>query len=220
MIDRETPMRTVIITILALFTLAATGNEPMSQKLSTPASVPLDFLDWIERDADWLRESLADLGVDSGYTVSGSTLEATTVEALRAANRIRSFAYLAAPGLRPPYFDLPVKEADGKVVRCVTLFPRSIAPGIDAMDFACEAFSAAEADPAILEMCRVGPKSGGEYQGLDREAFRSRYFDAAGDLEVELVDLNTDPAFIARAIDLGFFVHQQDLTGRLRLGQE
>lgn len=213
-------MRTVVLATLAIFLLAAAEKAPMNPKLSEPAAVPLDFLDWIDRDASWLRESLASQGVESGYTIREGVLEATTVEALRTANRIRAFAYLAAPGLRPPYFDLPVKEANGDVVRCVTLFPRSIAPEVGPMDFDCDSFPAAEADAAVLEACRVDPRKGAEYRGLDREAFRSRYFDAAGDLEIEYVELNSDPAFVAEALDHGFFVVQQDLTGRLRLGQE
>ena len=46
------------------------------------------------------------------------------------------------------------------------------------------------------------------------------FFDAAGDLKIEFSNLNTDAAFIAQAIDHGFFVRQQELTGRLRLGSE
>jgi hypothetical protein len=192
----------------------------MNQSLSEPAAVPLDFLRWVGRDTGWLRECLAAQGVGSGYTITDRALLATSVEALRMANRIRAFAHLAAPGLRPPYFDLGVKGADGKVIRCVTQFPRSIAPQIGAKDFASESFHAAAADPAILKMCRVEPAAGAEYEKLDRGAFRARYFNATGDLKSEFAELNTNAAFIARAIDLGFFVVQQDLTGRLRLDKE
>jgi hypothetical protein len=113
-----------------------------------------------------------------------------------------------------------VRGADGQPIRCVTLFPRSIAPQLGALDFGSEWFPAAEADPAILAMCRVDPAAGGEYAKLDRDAFRARYFDAYGDLRSELAELNTDSAFIARAIDLGFFVLQEDYTGRLRLEKD
>ena len=192
----------------------------MNHKLSEPAAVPLDFLDWIDKDADWLRESLAGQGMRSGYVLSDAVLEASTVEALRSVNRIRSFAYFAAPGLRPPYFDLLVSEPGKGPVRCVTLFPRSIVPDIKALDFDRESFPAAEADPTILDFCRVKQQKGADFLGLDRDAFRERFFDAAGDLKIEFANRNSDAAFIAQAIDHGFFVLQQDLTGRLRLGAE
>jgi hypothetical protein len=102
----------------------------------------------------------------------------------------------------------------------VTLFPRSIAPQLGALDFDRESFPAAEGNPAILDMCRVDPAAAADYQQLDREAFRARYFDANGDLRGEFADLNADAAFIARAFDLGFFVVQEDYTGRLRLDRD
>lgn len=206
--------------VLSAFLMPVAGGQMMSEKLSEPAAVPLDFLDWIDRDADWLRESLAGQGVQSGFTISDGVLEASTVEALRRVNRIRSFAYLAAPGLRPPYFDLSVSDSDGGLVRCATLFPRSIAPDIGPLDFDRESFPAAKADPAILDYCRVQPQRGADYLGFDRDTFRTRFFDAAGDLKIEFASRNSDAAFIAEAIDHGFFVRQQDLTGRLRLDAE
>jgi hypothetical protein len=213
-------IRTVTFSaVLGLVIVAATEGASMNQQLREPAAVPLDFLRWIERDASWLRESLAAQGVSTGYTISDGALVATTVEALRHANRIRSFAHLAAPGLRLPYLDLAVEGADEQRERCVTLFPRSIAPQIGPQDYARESFPAADADPTILAMCRVGA-AGAEYAKLDRDAFRARYFDARRDLKIEFAELNSDAAFIACAIDHGFFVLQQDLTGRLRLGAE
>lgn len=192
----------------------------MNQKLSEPATVPLDFLDWIKRDADWLRESLKGQGVSSGFRITDMVLEASTLEALRSTNRIRSFAYFAAPGLRPPYFDLSVSESGKDLIRCVTLFPRSIAPDIGAMDFDRESFPAFKADPAILDLCRVRTKKGTDYRGLARDEFRKRFFDAVGDLKIEFAHFNSNAAFIGQAIDHGFFVVQQDFTGRLRLGAE
>jgi hypothetical protein len=194
--------------------------EGSTMQLSVPAAIPLDFLRWIERDAAWLRQQLEAGGVGSGYTFRSGRLEATSVEALRRVNRIRGFAQLAAPGLRPPYLDLPVRTVEGQVVRCVTLFPRSIAPQIGPLDFDRGAFPAAEADPTLLQMCRVEPSEGTEFRKPDRDAFRERYFDAAGDLKIEFAALNNDTAFIATTLDHGFYVKQQDLTGRLRLGAE
>jgi hypothetical protein len=205
---------------LGLLLAGAAGGSTMDHTLSEPAAISLDFLRWIERDPAWLRQQLESRGVSSGYAIDGGVLEATTVDALRRANRIRSFAYFAAPGLRPPYFDLPVRTAEGQVVRCVTLFPRSIAPQIGALDFDREWFSAAEAEPTILQRCRVDPATAAEYSKLHRDAFRARYFDALGDLKSEFAELNNDAAFIATAFDHGFFVTQQDLTGRLRLDRD
>ena len=212
--------RVICLTALGAVILGATEGEAMNQVLSEPAAVPLDFLAWIDRDAGWLRERLAAQDVRSGFAIEGGVLVATTVDALRVANRIRSFAFLAAPGLRPPYFDLRVEEAGRGLVRCVTLFPRSIVPELGPLDFERASFPAAGADPKILDLCRVSPASGVEYQRMARTAFRERYFDAAGDLKVEFATLNSDAAFVAQAIDHGFFVFQQDLTGRLRLGPE
>ncbi|MDH4371745.1 MAG: hypothetical protein OEV99_18185 [Nitrospira sp.] len=192
----------------------------MQQKLREPAAVPLNFLDWIKRGTDWLGENLIKQGVGSGFKISGPALEARTVEALRAVNRIRSFAFLAAPGLTPPYFDLSVNEPGHGQVRCVTLFPDSIAPGIGAMDFGKESFPASAANPETLKRCRVQSKKTAGSYGTDRDTFRKKFFDAAGDLKMDFENLNTDPAFIAQAIDHGFFVFQQDLTGRLRLDME
>lgn len=208
------------VTAFSASLMAVAGGETMNQIHGEPAGVPLDFLAWLDRDKDWLRESLAKQGVRSGFTISNEILKASTVEALRAVNRIRSFAYLATPGLRPPYFDLSVSGPGGSLVRCVTLFPRSIAPSIRALDFDRESFPASEAVPEILKLCRVQPKKGADYYGLDRNAFRERFFDARGDLNIEFANRNTDSAFIAQAIDHGFFVLQQDYTGRLRLSAE
>ena len=205
--------------VLGAFTVTPAGGQTVNEKLSQPAAVPLDFLSWLNKDQPWLRESLAGLGVKAGYTLSNSILEADTVGALRAANRIRGFAHLAAPGIRPPYFNLMLDE-NGARTRCVTLFPRSIVPNITAMDFDRPSFPVTGADKAILDFCRVKPQKGAEYQGLSRNAYRERYFDAAGDLKIEFDKLNTDAAFIAEAMDHGFFVGQGDVTGRLRLGVE
>jgi hypothetical protein len=212
-------LRTVTVAV-AVGVVHLAAAEGSTMKLRTPAAVPLNFLNWIARDASWLCQQLEAGAIRSGCTIKDGVLEATTLAALRRANRIRSFAHLAAPGLRPPYIDLQVRTTAGQVMRCVTLFPRSIAPQIGPLDYDRDAFAAAEADATILQMCRVDPAAGVAYRKLERDDFRARYFDATGDLKVEFVALNHDSAFIATAIDHGFFVMQQDLTGRLRLGAE
>jgi len=216
---RKDRIATFAVVLCALI-LTPAESESMDQKLGSPAAVSLEFLNWVKRDARWLRASLAELGVSSGYAISDGLLEASTVEALRAANRIRSFAYLAAPGIRPPYFELSLEQPGAGPVRCVTLFPRSIVPGIGPLDFARKSFSTAGADPTILGMCRVEPKAASAYAALDRNAFREKYFDAAGDLKFEFAENSSDPAFLAQAIDHGYFVIQQDYTGRPRLSRE
>ena len=210
----------MFMAVFSIFIGLAAGGQNMNILLKQPASVPLDFLDWVDQDVEWLRKSLAELGVNSGFKFRDGVLEANEVGALRAANRIRSFAFLAAPaGLRPPYFDLWVSEP-GESLRCVTLFPQSIAPGIEARDFTRESFPASEANSSILDLCRVRQQKGADFHGLGRDAFRDKFFDAAGDLKIEFANRNSNAAFIAQAIDHGFFVLQQDFTGRLRLGAE
>jgi hypothetical protein len=212
--------------LLAALALAAgvlagpVGAQEMSGQLGAPAAVPLDFLRRFDRDTNWLAQAMDDLGVAGQYRIEGDLLEAKTSAALKAANRIRSFAYLAAPGLGPPYLDLTLRAEDGSTFRCPTLFPEEVAPGIGAMDFGLESFSAAGADAALVEQCRVDPSKASEYASLDRETFRDRYFDHHGDLRLDFVQLNSDPAFIAAALDRGFFVTQGDLTGRLKIAHE
>lgn len=196
------------------------AGQTMAEPLSHPATVPLDFLGWIERDAAWLTETLAGQDLASAVTLAPEGLLVSTSEALKAVNRIRAFAHLAAPGIRPPYFDLMLTDGKGQPVRCTTLFPESVAPGIGPLDFAEPALSAEGADPVALDLCRVDAEKAAPYADLGRDAFRERYFDMAGDLRTEFRALNTDPAFIAAAFDHGFFLRQGDVTGRLRLERE
>jgi hypothetical protein len=102
----------------------------------------------------------------------------------------------------------------------VTLFPRSIVPDIGPMDFDKGSFSTDRADKTILDMCRVDQRKGAEFAGLDRATFRDRYFDAHRDLKTEFIEFNNNAAFVAEAIDHGFFVIQGDVTGRVRLGEQ
>ncbi len=210
-------LKAIVATVaLGAFLATAAGGQSMGTRLTPAEAVPLDFLDWVDRDADWLRGAMQSAGVRQGFTISDGRLEASQVDALKAANRIRSFAYLAAKGLRPPYFDLSV-QVDSRTERCVTLFVRSVVPDIGPMDFATETFSASAADPRILDLCTVASTRGDDFVGLSRQAFRDKYFDSSGNLKVEFVALNTNPGFVAAAIDHGFFVTQGDVTGRLRI---
>ncbi len=212
---RRFPMLPAILAGTALLFAAGAAAQSMSRQLKEPVAVPLDFLTWIDRDAAWLQQQMTTLGAAGHVRIGGGTLETNDLDTLKAANRIRAFAYLAAKGLRPPYFDLPVTGADG-TSRCVTQFPRSIAPDIGPMDFAKKSFPAAAADQAQLKSCTVAGK-GGEYAGLDRTAFRDRYFNASGTLKPEFRDLGEDAAFRAKAIDEGFFLTTEDYSGQLQL---
>lgn len=215
-------MRIPVMILIAAGGLIALPPCPGAKAQSmtqTPVSVPLDFLARIDRDPAWLAEAMAGLDAGQGFAIDGTTLRADTPEALRAVNRIRAFASIAAKSLTVPYVDLMLATADGPQ-RCPTLFPEEIVPGITAMDFARTDLSAAKADPTLLSLCKVDPGRSAEYAGLDRDTFRERYFDAAGDLRAEFAALNTDAALVARAIDLGFLVTQSDLTGRLKLARE
>ncbi len=196
------------------------AGQSMAEPLTKPATVPLDFLTWIKRDAGWLTDVLAKQDLGAAVSVAPEGAVVTTSEALQAVNRIRAFAHLAAPGIRPPYFDLMVTQGGGAPFRCTTLFPKSVVPDIGPDDFAKADFPADAGDPVAVDLCRVNPEKGAPYAGLSRDAFRDRYFDAAGDLRTDFKDLNADAAFIAAAFDYGFFVRQGDVTGRLRLDRE
>jgi hypothetical protein len=209
--------RAALAALLVLAPAGSARSQGMDTMLPAPAEAPLDFLAWIDRDESWLRDALGSLGVTGGYALGGGVAEARTVEALKALNRIRSFAHLAAPGLRPPFLDLTVAPPGGPPVRCATLFPRSVAPAVGPLDFAAPAASAEGGDADALARCRVDAGKGAAWAGLDRAALADRYFDDAGDLRVEFMDLNADPAFIAALFDRGYFVTQGDLTGRLRI---
>jgi hypothetical protein len=213
-----------LIALLALGLLAGLPESVIAQSkeqpLATPVSISTEFLTWIGKDEAWLQQALADQGQSADVTLGKGIAEARTEAAAKAVNRIRGFAYFAAPGLRPPYFDLTVAEADGSTFRCVTLFPESVAPGIGPMDFNRATFPAAPAKPSILDLCRVKPAKGADFVSLDRTTFRERYFDQNGNLRDEFSSLNSNPAFIAEAFDHGFFVLQGDLTGRLLLDRE
>ena len=215
-----TPLRALLaLGLLVGLPESATGQSK-ERPLATPVSVSTEFLDWIGKDSAWLEKVLADQGQLIDVTLGKGLIEARTKAAAKAVNRIRGFAYFAAPGLRPPYYDLTVAEADGSTFRCVTLFPESVAPGIGAMDFTRPSFPAASAQPSILDLCRVEPATGADFGGLDRTTFRERYFDQNGNLRDEFSSLNSNAAFIAEAFDHGFFVLPGDFTGRLVLDRE
>lgn len=217
---KPTVPRLAAVVLAASLAATASGQE-MAERLTTPATVPLEFLTWIDRDDAWLAEALGEAGVGSEVEIGPKGVaSATTEAALRVLNRIRAFAHLAVPGLRPPYFDLSVSDPSGTSFRCVTLFPKSVAPQIGPMDFTEQSFPSVAADPMILDLCRVDPKQGGDYRGLARDEFRARYFDEAGNLRVEFANLNSDAGFVAEAIDQGFLVRQGDVTGRLKLERE
>lgn len=218
MVNRTT--RIAGLALLAALAAAPMGAQDMGERLSPAVSVPLDFLAWMGHDADWLSRQLADAGAGAGLVLdpSGDMAQVGTLEALRTVNRIRAFAHLAQPGLRPPFFDLRL-EGEGDP-RCVTQFAAGIVPGIKADDFARPRLPATGADPALLEQCLVKPGADADWRGLDRNAFRDRYFDKSGVLRTEFADLAADPAFLAAAIDLGFLVGQEDYSGLPRLESE
>jgi len=160
------------------------------------------------------------MGFGAEVAMTKEGLDVQTLPALKAVNRIRAFAYLAAQSLKAPYLDLVVVPPGEAPVRCVTLFPANIVPSISAIDFSRESFPAAPTDPALLDQCRVDPARQKEYAALDREAFRERYLDANGNLRDGFSSLNSDTGFIATAFDHGFFVMQGDLTGLVQLDRE
>jgi hypothetical protein len=213
---RKFPDLKAVLAGIAMLAAGGAWAQSMTPPLKQPQAVPLDFLAWIDKDANWLERQIAVLG-GSKATIKGQVLETTDLGTLKAANRIRAFAYLATKGIRPPYFDLPL-SAGGESKRCVTLFPRNVVPTIGPMDFARKSFSESDADPVILKACLVNGAGKAEYAGMSRDAFRDRYFDVTGVLKPEFRTLNDDSAFKAKAIDEGFFLSTEDYSGLLRLG--
>jgi hypothetical protein len=213
---RKFPLLTAVLAGIAMLAVGGAWAQSMNPQLKESQAVPLDFLAWIDKDTTWLERQIAALGGSGKPTIKGEILETTDLGALKAANRVRAFAYLATKGIRPPYFDLMV-SADGEAKRCVTQFPRSVVPSIGPMDFATKSFPASGADPAILKSCIVTDARKAEYSGTSRDAFRDRYFNASGVLKPEFRALNDDPAFKAKAIDEGFFLSTEDYSGLLRL---
>jgi hypothetical protein len=201
---------------IAMLAAGGAGAQSMNPQLGEPQAVPLDFLAWIDKDTTWLERQIAALGGAVKPTIKGGILESTDLGTLKAANRIRAFAYLATKGINPPYFDLML-STDGEAKRCVTRFPRNVVPSIRPMDFATKSFPASGADPDILKSCIVTDARKAEYSDMSRDAFRDRYFDARGLLKSEFRALNDDPAFKAKAIDEGFFLSVDGLSGLLRL---
>lgn len=213
--------RHLMMTIALLASVGASGAQDMSERLHPPATVPLDFLGWIDRDTDWLLAELARDGVQGGVTLpaGGQVAQVATLDALGRVNRIRAFAHLAQPGLRPPYIDLRLAAPGDQRQRCVTQFATSIVPRIGPMDFSLVDFSADAADPAVLDQCLV-PPGASDYGGMDRATLRDRYFDKSGVLRAEFSSLAHDPAFLAALIDQGFLVSQEDYSGLPRLDAE
>lgn len=209
-------MKTTLLA-MALSVLLVPPGGAQTLDDAKPAAVPLDFLGWVGQSDDWLRSELAAQGLTSGYQMVDGRLESEDVRVLRAVNRIRTFAHLSTHALRPPYFDLTLKGPDGSLSRCVTVFPRSIVPAISAGDFKTANFSAADAEPTILEMCRVEGARLAEFAGMERRVLRERFFESNGDLKTEFVQLNNNPALVAAMIDQGYFVYQGDVTGRVRV---
>ena len=207
---------TAIFAAMALVAATAASAQSMSPQLKEPQAVPLDFLAWIGKDTGWLEQEIAALGGTGKPIINGDILETTDLGTLKAANRIRAFAFLAAKGLRPPYFDLTLSDG-AQTARCVTQYPESVVPSLGSMDFARKTFPAAAADQAELKACTVADASKADYAGLNRDAFRERYFDASGVLKPEFRALNDDATFKAKAIDEGFFLSIEDYSGLLQL---
>ena len=201
---------------LAMLAAGSVSAQSMSSPLKEPQAVPLDFLAWINMDVGWLQRQLTGMGTMGQPTIRDDTLETNDLTTLKAANRIRAFAFLAAKGLRPPYYDLTLGTASGPL-RCITQFPYSVVPRLGPMDFSVSSFPVAAADSAIVKACTVTPTKGAPYAGLDRDAFRAQYFDAYGVLKSAFAEMSSDPGFMARAVDLGFFLGTEDYSGLLRV---
>ena len=210
------PKNTTLKATVAGLALLVSSGATAQTLLPEPQAVPVDFLAWLDKDTRWLQSQLSSMGVMAPPDIQGGVLETDSLATLKAANRIRAFAFLAAKGLRPPLYDLTL-TAEGGDIRCLTQFPYSVVPDLGPMDFARPSFPAAGADPAILQACTVTEDRAAAYASLDRDSFRAQYFDAYGVLKPEFEALSADPAFMARAVDLGFFLGTEDYSGLLRV---
>ena len=212
----QTPTLKAAVAGLTMLAAGSVYGQSMGTQLKVPQEVPLDFLVWIDKDAGWLRDQLVSLGVATPPTFRGQRLETSDLDALKAVNRIRAFAFLAAKGLWPPYFDLTLDTPTGPL-RCLTEFPRSVVPGLGPMDFDKPSFPVSAANPEILKTCTVPQAQNAPYDTEDRDTFREKYFDGYGVLKNDFQTLDGDVGFMARAVDLGFFLGVEDYSGVLRV---
>jgi hypothetical protein len=188
-----------------------------AQQLSEPASVDLGFLTVLDQDTPWLDAQLAERGLRGRYEIADGMLVTDDLDTLKYVSRIRAFANLDRPRIFS-WYSLDLVDPAGNETRCVTLHPRDFLPELGVLDFQRDQFEVPDTGSDAFAECRVSGSGQGEYAELDRAQFRNRYFGEFGELNMSNYRaLSTDPAFIAKAIDLGFHATRGSLTGYLQI---
>lgn len=191
------------------------GGMAMATPLAQPVEIEADFLARNDRSGDWLKGAMAGLGAPEGWSMTSDAIIVSELEALRALNRIRAFRRAVNRGTGGTWLLLPVEDEDGERRDCVTGSATQVIPDLDVNDFG-QTFALSILRTDTPSACLIDPEAADPFADKDRDALRA-YFDEAGDLKLDHVDLNTDPMFIRALIEAGYLVTVQSVTGRLRV---
>ncbi|MBQ0808891.1 hypothetical protein [Roseovarius sp.] len=192
-----------------------TGEMAMATPLAEPLEIPAEFLSDIDGAPDWLRGAMAGLGAPEGWSMTRDAIVVSEVEALRALNRIRAFRKAVRGGTGATWLSLPVADEMGELRDCVTPWATQLIPDLDANDFG-QSFALSMLRTDVPEACLIDAGADDPWAGSDRAALRS-YFDDAGDLMVDHVNLNEERVFVRALIDAGYLVTKGSVSGRLRV---
>lgn len=192
-----------------------TGEMAMATPLAEPLEIPAEFLSDIDGAPDWLRGAMAGLGAPEGWSMTRDAIVVSEVEALRALNRIRAFRKAVRGGTGATWLSLPVADEMGELRDCVTPWATQLIPDLDANDFG-QSFALSMLRTDVPETCLIDAGADDPWAGSDRAALRS-YFDDAGDLMVDHVNLNEERVFVRALIDAGYLVTKGSVSGRLRV---
>lgn len=192
-----------------------TGEMAMATPLAEPLEIPAEFLSDIDGAPDWLRGAMAGLGAPEGWSMTRDAIVVSEVEALRALNRIRAFRKAVRGGTGATWLSLPVADEMGELRDCVTPWATQLIPDLDANDFG-QSFALSMLRTDVPEACLIDAGADDPWAGSDRATLRS-YFDDAGDLMVDHVNLNEERVFVRALIDAGYLVTKGSVSGRLRV---
>lgn len=192
-----------------------TGGMAMATPLAEPLDISAEFLSDIDGAPDWLRGAMAGLGAPEGWSMTRDAIVVSEVEALRALNRIRAFRKAVRGGTGAIWLLLPVADEMGEIRDCVTPWATQLIPDLDANDFG-QSFALSMLRTDQPEACLIDLGADNPWAGLDRAALRG-YFDDAGDLAVDHVNLNENAVFVRALIEAGYLVTKGSVSGRLRV---
>lgn len=205
-------LRAVTLMAMVLLTGAA-----MAQEQGNPFNIDLAFLSRIKQDPSWLEQELRARGLHSGWEIGKGTLTTSDVDVARYVHRIKAFSLLDQP-LTYPYFVLELTDRTGRSQTCVLTFPRDIIPGLGVLDFRADTHQVADLSDPKFAACKADRNAATEFRDMDRATFRQRYFGQFGELDMtNHAALSTDPNFILKAYDLGFYPFRGEFTGYLQI---